>query len=61
MTETEYLKATNWTKVKIMQTILRDILPGNNYGISKQELLYIKIKLAKVEINLAKSFELEEE
>lgn len=58
MKETEYIKASNRVKISAALTILRDVLPGAEYGISDDDINEIKIKLSAAEITLFDSYEL---
>lgn len=60
MKETEYIKATNRVKVSMALTILRDVLPGKDYGISAEDLTEIAKRLRKAEEELFSSFEITE-
>jgi hypothetical protein len=52
MTENDYLKVTNRTRVSIALKILRDVMPGENYGISDEECSEIIKKLTDIEDRL---------
>lgn len=58
MTEQDYLKATNRVKVSAALVILRDVLPGEIYGISAQELCEITSRLKRAEEQLFSSYEI---
>lgn len=60
MKEPEYIKATNRAKVSMALTILRDVLPGENYGISSKDLTEITKRLRKAEVDLFASFKITE-
>lgn len=60
MTEIEYIRATNRVKVSMARTILRDVLPGDEYGITEKEWGEIMLRLSKSEAKLFKSFKLTE-
>ena len=57
MKESDYLKATNRVKVSAALTILRDVLDG--YGVTKEELSEIRLRLYELESKLFASYELE--
>lgn len=57
MTESEYLRVTNRVKVSAALVILRDVLPGEGYGISIQQLSDITVLLGQAEIQLFSSIE----
>ena len=61
MTETELIRATNRVKISTALTILRDILPDEEYMISKEELCEIMSPLRAIEERLFGSYECEEE
>ena len=61
MREIDYIKATNRVKVSAALSILRDVLPGKEYGITEKELSEIKKKLAIAEGKLFSSYELQED
>lgn len=58
MNEQDYLKATNRAKVSMALNILRDILPGEEWGISEIEYGKIMGPLMEAEKKLFASFEL---
>ncbi len=60
MTEQDYIKATNRVKISAALVICRDVLGGDEYGISEQEMQEIKCLLSNAEAKLFASFELEE-
>jgi hypothetical protein len=62
MTEIEYLRATNRTKVSMALTIMRDVLPGagDEYGISGEEKYEIMRLLSLAESKLFSSYEIKE-
>lgn len=61
MNESEYIKATNRVKVTMAITILRDVLPGKNYGISHSEKTEITKRLSMAQEKLFSSYSLEED
>lgn len=61
MREKDYIKATNRVKVSAALTILRDVLPGDDYGITANELVKITKPLAEAETKLFSSYELKED
>ena len=61
MTESEYIKATNRVKVSVALTIMRDVLPGDNCGITCDEASEIKRLLRNAEEKLFSAVEIEEE
>lgn len=58
MTEQDYIKATNRVKVSAALTILRDVLPGDDYGVSDMLMKGIIVELTGIEMDLFASFEL---
>ena len=60
MTETEYIRATNRVKVSMALTILRDILIGEDYGITDAELTEITKRLSQAQDKLFTSYKCEE-
>jgi hypothetical protein len=52
MTENEYLIATNRVKVSAARTILFDVLPGGDYGITDDELASLLKPLCRIEKRL---------
>lgn len=58
MTEEDYIKATNRAKVTAALGILRDVLPGDDYGISQEEFTAFMAPLHEAEERLFKSYEL---
>lgn len=61
MTESEYLRATNRVKVSMALTILRDVLPGDGFGLTSAELSKIKVQLCDLEIQLFSSYDISED
>lgn len=61
MKESEYIKAENMTKVSMALAILKDVLPGDDYGISANELSQLIPPLARLKKELFASYELEED
>ncbi|MCK5016846.1 MAG: hypothetical protein KAS32_07215 [Candidatus Peribacteraceae bacterium] len=59
MTESDYLKATNATKMAIIIKVLADILPG--YGISVKETQEIGEILYKAHKKISASYTLEQD
>lgn len=60
MKESEYIIATNRVKVSAALTIVRDVLPGEDYGISQKDLSEIYIRLSDAEERLFKSYSCDE-
>ncbi len=60
MNETDYIRATNRVKVSAALHMLRDVLPGDGFGISANELGRITRPLREAEERLFASYELEE-
>jgi len=58
MTEAEYLRATNRAKVSMAMSILREVLPGDDYGITENELCEITKRLREAEDKLFASYNL---
>ncbi len=56
MTEKEYITAANRVKVSMALNILRDVLPGDDYGISDRQLAEITDRLSETEQKLFKSY-----
>lgn len=52
MTEIEYIKATNRVKVSMALIILRDVLPGEDYMVGKEEFREILSRLQAIEERL---------
>lgn len=59
MTETEYLRATNRVKVSAAFKIIQDVLPGDDLGITEEELKKIEELLGSAEEKLLASYELD--
>lgn len=57
--EDDYIRSTNRVKVSLALTILRDVLPGNDYGITDDEELEIIGLLSKAQDKLFASYEIE--
>jgi len=60
MTETEYIRATNRVKVSMTLAILRDVLPGDDYGIAVAELIEITSRLSRAQDKFFNSYKCEE-
>lgn len=60
MTENDYIKATNRVKVSMALQILRDVLPGNDWGISEYELAEITSRLYEAQEKLFASYKISE-
>ena len=58
MTEIEYIKATNRVKVSLALQIMKDILPGDEYGITDEKYHEITKRLSSVQDELLASYEL---
>lgn len=58
MTEIEYIRATNRVKVTMALTILRDVLSGEEYGITDKELAKIVLQLSSAQNKLFASYDL---
>ncbi len=56
MTESEYITATNRVKISIALNILHDVLPGENNGITDEQLKEIMKPLKKAEDKLFMSY-----
>mgnify|MGYP001825801230 CR=1 FL=1 len=61
MTEIEYIRATNEEKVSLALDIMRDVLAGDDYGITAQEKIAITVLLARARGNLSASYKVESE
>lgn len=59
MTEEDYIKATNRVKISAALVIVRDVLAGDDYGVSEADHAGIVKLLRDAEVKLFKSFELE--
>ncbi len=60
MKEDEYIKVTNRVNITRAKDALRDVLSGDNYGISKQELSDIDLALRRIEDRLFNLIEVTE-
>jgi hypothetical protein len=60
LNESQYLKATNRVKVSMALVILRDVLPGKDYGITSDEISEIRRLLSNAEDKLFGSYSLDE-
>ena len=56
MTEREYIRATNRVKVTNALQIMRDVMPGDEYGISEVQKSEITRRLADAENRLFYSY-----
>lgn len=61
MKESEYLKATNRVKVSLALYTLRAVLPGDDYGVTANELVRITAPLRKLEEKLFSSYDIQED
>ena len=60
MNEKDYICATNRVKISAALTLVRDVLPGEEWGISNEEHQKICGILRDAEVKLFASFELED-
>lgn len=60
MTKIEYIRATNRVKVSMAYKILSDVQPGDDYGITNDELREITSPLSYAERRLWESYECKE-
>ena len=60
MKEAEYIKTTNRVKVSMALTIMRDVLPGEDWGITPDELSEITRRLCSSEEKLFSLIEITE-
>lgn len=60
MTEKQYIIATNRVKVSLALQILRDVFPGDEYGITATELSHIRRSLSLIETRLFGATKIEE-
>lgn len=60
MKEDEYIKVTNRVNITRAKDALRDVLSGDNYGISRQELSDIELALRRIEVRLFSLIEVTE-
>lgn len=56
MTEKEYISATNRVKVSMALSIMRDVLSGDDYGITDWQHTEIVSRLSEAEDRLFKSY-----
>lgn len=61
MKERDYIRATNRVKISMARAILRDVLAGDDYGITANELARITRPLAEAETKLFSSYEILED
>jgi len=61
MNEIEYIKATNWVKIRIALSIYNEILPGTEYNLTSKKYEEIRLLLVQLEQLLGSTFTLEEE
>lgn len=61
MTEKQYIVATNRVKVSMALMILRDVLPGDDYGITTNEINQIRKPLTLIEARMFGATEIEQE
>ena len=61
MNNDEYIRATNRAKVSVALGCMRDVQPGDDYGITDEECTKIKVLLREAEKRLFSSFELKGE
>ena len=52
MTEKDYILATNIARVRMLKDILRDILPGAEYGVGEEEAQSFAMRLRRWEAAL---------
>jgi len=56
MTETKYIIATNRAKISMALAILRDVSPGDDYGITDAKLKEIISRLSQAQDKLFASY-----
>ena len=61
MKESEYIKATNRVKISAALTLLRDVLTGEDYGISKDDLAKATAPLCEAEEKLFSMIEIQDD
>ena len=61
MKEREYIKATNRVKISMAMAILRDVLLGDDCGVTGKELREIMQPLSLLETQLFGEIEIEED
>jgi hypothetical protein len=61
MKERDYIRATNRVKVSMALMIMRDVLPGEHYGIAEAEASDIKKLLCEAEEKLFSVVEIKED
>lgn len=61
MTEEEYIKATNQTKIRAAVTILRDVMEGDEYGVNANIYRATMIQLTNMSDRLGESYEIKPE
>lgn len=59
MTESEYIKVTNRVNITRAKDAIRDILPGDEYGITEEEEQSLMRLLTRVERRLFTAIEIE--
>ena len=60
MNEIEYIRATNRVKISAALVIVRDVLDGEDFGVTSDELLQIRKLLAAAERKLFRSYSIDE-
>ena len=60
ITENEYIRFTNRTKVSTALTIMRDVLPGDDWGITEETHQQIVNLLREAELRLFDSYIIDE-
>lgn len=61
MTEREYIKATNLSKIRTIASIMKDIMKGDDYGVDKVTYDDTYNNIMKIQEELFGSFELKGE
>ena len=61
MTETKYIIATNRAKISMALAILRDVSPGDDYGITDAKLKEIISRLSQAQDKLFASYTCKED
>jgi hypothetical protein len=56
MTEIEYVRSTNWTKIRMAQRILSYVLEGDDYGVPLSEYRDVMERLQHLEHSVDRSF-----
>lgn len=61
MTEQEYITTTNLAKIKIVVDTLKDVMEGEEYGVSTSKYKTALVRLVSIQASLFKAASIDDE